>query len=212
MIHYSMNCAEKFPQTPLIGYRWTRNLRDILVKAQIEYPPPPPKPRWQEIRPNICQRLGQCTYCHRIKKLNTIKSHSIGTSHQIVNLPNHRLITCEISNIIYCINCTTCGTQYVGETGTKARNRLYEYIYSIKNANKISTLVSEHMHSHIQTQTRVILDVDTKTNHSLGNQSYGITYTIYLYSLNIYVCMYIYFFIGVAFYSFVLFYFSIVII
>jgi predicted RNA-binding Zn-ribbon protein involved in translation (DUF1610 family) len=31
---------------------------------------------------------------------------------------------CEISNIIYCNSCRKCGTQYVGETGRKARNRL----------------------------------------------------------------------------------------
>jgi 5-methylcytosine-specific restriction endonuclease McrA len=71
---YSMVCAENFLQTPIIGNRRTRNLRDTLVKAQLEYPPPPAKARWQEIRPTICQRLGKCTYCPRIKKLNTKKN------------------------------------------------------------------------------------------------------------------------------------------
>jgi tripartite motif-containing protein 2/3 len=53
-------------------------------------------------------------------------------------------VSCEITNIIYLISCGKCGLQYVGETGRRARDRLYEHLYSIKQSNRVQTPVSSH--------------------------------------------------------------------
>jgi hypothetical protein len=64
--------------------------------------------------------------------------------YKILHIPNHRHISCEITNIIFLISCSKCGLQYVGETGRRAQDRLYEHLYSIKQTNKVTTPVSTH--------------------------------------------------------------------
>ena len=57
------------------------------------------------------------------------------------------LITCEISNIIDLIECTTCGQQYIGETGRAFRQTMYEHIVCVKtNQKNLETSVSNHFH------------------------------------------------------------------
>ena len=41
---------------------------------------------------------------------------------------------CELSNLVYLINCPKCGgLQYIGETKRPLRQRMYEYFISVQN-------------------------------------------------------------------------------
>jgi hypothetical protein len=44
-------------------------------------------------------------------------------------------ITCQSSNIIYCLICKHCGSQYVGQTLRKISERVLEHLLNIKHLN-----------------------------------------------------------------------------
>ena len=113
----------------LIGFRRLPNLKDIFTSNKISYPPITTP--FKADRPTICTRLGKCTYCPLMHKINTLTSHHTGATHKCVNLPKPVLITCEISNIIHLIECKLCGKQYIGETGRPFRQKMYEHIFSV---------------------------------------------------------------------------------
>jgi hypothetical protein len=92
IIQYSLDCKDTFPCTPIIGYRRGRNLNDILVRAQVSYPPPAPTPKWDTVRPEVCRRLGKCTYCPKILKSDRFTSHVTHKSYKIQHIPNHRRV------------------------------------------------------------------------------------------------------------------------
>ena len=118
-------------------------------------------------KPKICTRLGKCTYCPKLHKINLFKSHHIGnTGNKCLNLPRPLWLTCEITNIIYLIECTKCGMQYIGETGRVFRQRIYKHIASVKKRKNFETPVSKHFHledhSHMNMRFSVIQWLVTK--------------------------------------------------
>jgi hypothetical protein len=129
IVQYSLDCKDTFPSTLIIWYRRGRNLKLILVRAQVAYPPLVPIPKWDTVRPEVCKRLGKCTYCPKILKSDKFISFVTHRPYNILYIPNHRHMSCEITNIIYLISCAKCGLQYVRETGRRARDRLYGHLY-----------------------------------------------------------------------------------
>ena len=76
------------------------------------------------------------------------------------SLPPKHKVTCELSNVIYIINCNKCGLQYIGETKRPFRNRMYEHQNSVQKFQpEKSTPVSRHF---------------TQKNHSVKNMEFSI--------------------------------------
>ena len=76
------------------------------------------------------------------------------------SLPLKHKVTCELSNVIYIINCNKCGLRYIGETKRPIRNRMYEHYNSVqKLQSEKSTPVSRHF---------------TQNNHSVKNMEFSI--------------------------------------
>ena len=125
-----------------IRFRRLPNLRDMLTKTSIIYPSPSTVA--PTLKPPICTRLGKCTYCPLIKKINTIKCNFTKKSYQLTDLPKH--ITCELSNVIYLISCKKCHKHYVGETSRAFGKRMYEHKFSVQNDGQV-TPVSCHVKS-----------------------------------------------------------------
>ena len=75
----------------------------------------------------VCTQLGKCTYCPKIKKLDSITSFYTKKQFNSKSLPPRCKITCELSDLIYIINCSECGLQYIGETKRPLRQRMYEH-------------------------------------------------------------------------------------
>ena len=69
-------------------------------------------------------------------------------------------ITFEMSNLIYIINCSECGLQYIGETKRPLRQRMYEHFRSVTNKKLYqSTPVSRRFSS---------------PNHSMKNMEFSV--------------------------------------
>ena len=81
-----------------------------------------------------------------------------GDKYQPKSLP--KLISCELSDIVYLITCKKCGKYYVGETGRAFRQRIYEHRLSVnKPKDNRVTPVSKHF---------------TGTNHSIKDMQFSI--------------------------------------
>ena len=189
-----------FPDPPIMGFRRLPNLRDKLTSARISFPPidKPLKPR--AFTP-VSTRLGKCTYCPKIKKLDSINSFSTKRNFQCKNLPPKNQITCELSNLIYLINCSKCGLQYIGETKRPLRQRMYEHFTSVQNIKlQSSTTVARHFsnqgHSAKNMEFSVLhwMGSDSDPNDTVGRRDQELFYiwafpTLHPAGINIFVCM-----------------------
>ena len=81
-------------------------------------------------------------------------------------------VTCESSNLIYCITCTQCGIQYVGQTKNRLMDRFQAHFYSI-SAKKTNTEIGKHFNSvnHQGLQNVEIHIVDFIHAHPAGEKS-----------------------------------------
>ena len=123
-----------FKDKPLIGYKRLPNLKDLLTR--------------------------KCTYCPKLTKVDKITSFHTKKTFKCINLPPRHRYTCELSNVIYIINCTECGLQYIGETKRPIRQRMYEHYRSVQKFNDLnSTPVSRHF---------------TQPKHSVRNMEFSI--------------------------------------
>ena len=147
---YGMDCSNiphpplfTSPPVSLFGSVVLRlpNLRDMLTKASISYPPK--EMETCKIMPNHCTRSGKCTYCPIIRKIDNVTCTITGKIHNTIDLPKH--ITCELCDIVYLITCTKCNKYYVSETGRPFRSRIYEHKLSVtKPKDSRITPVSKH--------------------------------------------------------------------
>ena len=149
-----------FKSKPLIAYRRLPNLKAMLTSSSITYPPTskPLVPTNQFIP--IWTRLGKCTYCPKINKLEQITNFHTKKTFKCQSLPPKHKITSELPNVIYIINCNLCGLQYPGETKRPTRNRMYEHYSSVQKFQpEKSTPVSRHC---------------SQKNHSVRNMEFSI--------------------------------------
>ena len=94
--------------------------------------------------------------CPQIIMSNGIISKTTGRKHQ----PKYN-VTCENSNLIYCIVCKACKTQYVGQTKRKIKFRLGEHLRSICNnatKNDVPTHLNKCDHNGTDDVQLYILD------------------------------------------------------
>ena len=149
-----------FKDKPLIGYRRLPNLRNILTSSSIAYPPALKSPSQSSQHMPVCTKLGRCTYCPKLKKLDQITSFHRKRIFNCQSLPPKNKLTCELSNVIYIINCNQCGLQYIGETKRSIRNRMYEHYSSVQKFQPDkATPVSRHF---------------TQKNHSVKSMEFSI--------------------------------------
>ena len=95
-----------------IGSRRNRRLQDILVHSSI---PLPHKRGKQDKRISECPKTA-CIYCDSMDKTGHIYSYTTKQSYE-----SKFNICCQSSNLVYCLQCNTCGKQYVGQTKRKFR-------------------------------------------------------------------------------------------
>ena len=80
---------------------------------------------------------------------NGITSKTTGRKHQ-----TKYNVTCESSNLIYCIECKTCKIQYVGQTKRKIKFRLGEHLRSIRNNTK--KMMYQHISTNVNTMEQMM--------------------------------------------------------
>jgi len=72
-----------------------------------------------------------------------VKSKTTGNMYK-PNIPVNSRVDCTTQRVVYCITCTACGFQYVGETKRSIHRRFSEHRYSI---NKGHTILARHFRS-----------------------------------------------------------------
>jgi len=114
------------------GHRRNPNLRDILVRAKFSYQSPAltsqstttPTPH------NPCY-TKQCRYCSVLDHTGRIACTSTGRTYTaMLNC------TCKSNNLIYCITCSFCHKQYVGQTKRRLMDRFQSHFYNISRNHR----------------------------------------------------------------------------
>ena len=137
----------------IVANRRPPNLRDILTKATFSEK----CPRLKNTKAK-CSKGTNCRYCTKLSTCGRITSKVTGRSY--VAKTN---VTCQSNNLIYCIECKTCGVQYVGETYRRLMDRFQGHYSNIRNKNPNSdSLIRAHFnqsdHNGLQDLTIHILD------------------------------------------------------
>jgi len=122
--------TEAYESRLINGHRRCSNLRDLPVRPKV--PDPSKKKDWNNKphKANPC-KTENCEYCPKLNKSGRIKSSHTGRSY----VSKHN-VTCNSSNIIYCITCKKCGKQYVGQTKRRLKDRCVQHFYHIKKRDK----------------------------------------------------------------------------
>ena len=142
--HYNLllssdRCKNAFLHLPVVAFRRSPNLRDLLVTAKLS----PNVTHYNSTLPSGSFRCGKnCATCPYIfHGLTNYKFCSTGETRSI-----NFHITCETKNLIYMIQCNRCHLQYIGETKRRLKDRFNEHRRTLDNANTKSkpTTVAEH--------------------------------------------------------------------
>ena len=122
-----------------VGYRRPKNLRDMLVKSKLpssgdtltHYNGAPPK----------CDN-SRCRYCQKLNTDGHIVASVTGKKYR-----TRHNVSCNSNNLVYCISCTRCGKQYVGQTKNSLKQRFQGHFY-LKAHDAEKTEVSRHFNGN----------------------------------------------------------------
>jgi len=144
--YYLLNSDPKlrklFSSPPVVVYRRNCNLGNILMNRHITHTDSP------GCKPCNDKR---CLTCQHMQTTDHVSSVS---TNYIVRIK--RAFDCKSANVVYCIECSLCGKQYIGETKQEFHKRISSHRYDI--LHKTDTAIAEHfnlpghdMTSHLKT-------------------------------------------------------------
>ena len=118
MLTDSEEHREVFPEPPLIAFRRCKNLKDILVRARLN------NEGNGGTGKKGCSRCGKsrCQVCNVMSNSEHFHSNIDSREYRI-----NYSFNCDSSNVVYLLECTVCGVQYVGSTCTPFRLRFNNY-------------------------------------------------------------------------------------
>ena len=93
-----------------VGYRRQKSLRDLPVRSKLP-----------STSTNPC-----CRYCPKLNTDGHIKVSVTGKKYR-----RRHNVSCNSNNLVYCITCTRCGKQYVGQTKNSLKQRFQGHFYQI---------------------------------------------------------------------------------
>ena len=153
ILRTSKTLGKLFSSDPLCAFKRPNNLKDLLISAKVEYPPPPPTDDPDKVKyvlkHTTCPTIV-CKYCRILKKGAKVYSSFLERS---LKVRTGCRLSCHTTNVIYIITCLKCSFQYVGETKRELRRRMYEHIRSIDKFGQPgiqATPVSEHFNISCQ--------------------------------------------------------------
>ena len=107
-----------FESPPVIAYKRSKNLRDMLVRAKLSTKR---KSKRRIAGYRYCG--GMCVTCALSEKTSFHKNNKTGEKWKI-----HSLLDCKSSNVVYKISCRKCPTfTYIGETSGQFSTRVREH-------------------------------------------------------------------------------------
>ena len=131
----SDRCKNAFLHLPVVAFRRSPNLWDLLVTAKL----PPNVTHSNSALPSGSFRCGKnCANCPYIfHGLTDNTFFSTGETRSI-----NSQITCETKNLISVIQCNSCHLQIIKETKRRFKDRFNEHRRTLDNANQIQTYYS----------------------------------------------------------------------
>ena len=115
-----------FPKPPMIALRRPKNLKDQLVKSKVP-DPPPLCPIRQVFGMKRCKKPN-CPTCPFVIVGKEVKCEITGIKFKI-----NYYSDCDTINLIYCILCTKCRQNYIGETSRSLDARFREHLGYVRN-------------------------------------------------------------------------------
>ena len=108
---------ELFSNTPMVSFRRTKSLKDILVRAIVKS---------QTDEPNICQGCNGRSDCAVCKILIHSEHFHNKNKTRTYDLRKGTL-NCNSTKVVYLMTCNFCQKQYVGKSLPKFRERYNNY-------------------------------------------------------------------------------------
>ena len=145
----SPRCTNVFTSVPLVAFRRTDNLSDILVKSKLR----------TVTQNNVSKgsfRCGNnCITCHYITDGRT--NYTFSATGETRTITDH--IDCNSKNLIYMVHCRRCNKQYLGETKRRLKDRFNEHRRPVDRPTPTSrpTAVSDHFLSDDHTTNDIEL-------------------------------------------------------
>ena len=128
---------ETFPSPPIVAYKRPPTIKDKLIHSKVpETRINRPKRQLNGVKK--CLKCVNCSYVRESKVFKAVATKDIVT----INAP----VSCQTSNVVYCISCLKCRTQYIGKTDHTVGVRMGEHRGTINNV-KIDKSVAEHFNS-----------------------------------------------------------------
>ena len=107
-----------FSDTPLVGFRNGKSLKNILVRAKLPKMEEPDK----QLGCRRCTRAN-CEVCENLIDAKDFKSTTTGEIFTIEKGP----LTCTSHKVVYLVTCKVCAKQNVGSTKNKYGSRFNNY-------------------------------------------------------------------------------------
>ena len=179
MLHTSAE-MQHLSTPPMIAYRRSRNLKELLVKASLTYPNKQGKSGKIVQNPmEPCQKI-RCTICPKLIKKMIFTSSITKRSYKKYDLCYRG--DCNTRNVIYLLTCSKCTSQYVGETKRTLCERMKEHLADIRHVR--DSPVARHFTSpdhNIDNFSYEIIEIgtrnpdsDTTTSHRREREMYWI--------------------------------------
>ena len=131
ILSHSSKTREIHSSRLITARRTPPNLRSFLVRARSDYHGKDHQKHDAAIRGrtyNVCTTV-HCRYCTHIYTSGQITSSV--TQRQYTSKYN---VSCQSSNIVYCITCKRCQKPYVGQTKRRLMGRFQDHFYKISKA------------------------------------------------------------------------------
>ena len=139
ILHFSARCKQTFSPPPVVAYKRTPNLRDLLVRTQLRDNTNPQ----QKSPPGIYKcNYPRCLTCPFLQDVQAKYSFSATKEERCIN----DSLSCKSKKIIYLIECRKCTKQYIGETKRQLQEHFGEHRRSNQNHHQLikPTPVSTH--------------------------------------------------------------------
>ena len=131
----SPRCANVFKATPLVAFRRTNNLSNLLVSAKIPNPTHNTPPHGSF----LCR--DNCLTCNYITDGRT--SYTFHSTGETEHITHH--IDCNSKNVIYMVHCNRCHKQYIRETKRRLKDRFNEHRRPVDKQTVLNLLQSRNI-------------------------------------------------------------------
>ena len=139
LLQSSNRCKNTFKEPPVVAYRRSPNLRDLLIRAQL----PSNRTNSNYSTPGSF-RCGcpNCLTCPYISE--GLTQYTFFSTGEKCCIKSH--LNCNTKNLIYMIQCNRCQLQYIGETKRSLKDRFNEHRRTVDNPHNKSSPTTAGKH------------------------------------------------------------------